>query len=108
MSTTIIDSKADRTEEENRMAELSEMESGPFKIIMAAIKLRKKILISLRNNKKIIGTPKAVDRHCNLVIENATEMWIEHLNNEPKRQERFISKLFVRGDGIIIVVEVTE
>ncbi len=106
MSTTVIDPKTNKTEEENRLAEDIEMEKGPFKLILNAIKNRNKILISMRNNKKLLAVPKAVDRHCNLVLENVSEMWLEHINNELVKKEKFISKLFVRGDSVVIIIEV--
>eukprot|EP00835_Amoeboradix_gromovi_P002361 NODE_132_length_18298_cov_0.443101.p12 type:complete len:119 gc:universal NODE_132_length_18298_cov_0.443101:2991-2635(-) len=106
MSTTVIDPKTNNPEEENRMKEEVDMQNGPFKLIMSAIKNRQRIMISMRNNKKLLAIPKAVDRHCNLVLENVTEMYIEHVNNEPLKREKFISKLFVRGDSVVIIVDV--
>ena len=108
MSTTAIDPKTSRTEEENRLSEQMEMEKGPFKLIMIAIKNRRRVLISMRNNHKFLAIPKAIDRHCNMVLENVTDMWIEHENNEPIKREKFVSKLFVRGDSVIIIVDVPD
>jgi small nuclear ribonucleoprotein D2 len=36
-------------------------------------------LLHLRflNNKKLLGRVRAFDRHCNMVLENVTEMWTE-------------------------------
>ena len=35
------------------------------------------VLISCRNNRKLLGRVKAFDRHCNMVLENVKEMWTE-------------------------------
>ena len=35
------------------------------------------VLINCRNNRKLLGRVKAFDRHCNMVLENVKEMWIE-------------------------------
>jgi len=35
------------------------------------------VLINCRNNKKLPARVKAFDRHCNMVLENVKEMWIE-------------------------------
>ena len=68
------------------------------------------MLINVRNNKKLLGNVKAFDRHCNMVLYNVTEMWVEYSKSskadKSKRQEksRFISKMFLRGDSVIIVL----
>jgi small nuclear ribonucleoprotein D2 len=59
-------------------------------------------LISCRNNRKILARVKAFDRHCNMVLENAKEMWTEApwlANGQQGRKvnkDRFISKLCVQ------------
>jgi len=35
------------------------------------------VLINARNNHKLLGRVKAFDRHCNMILENVTEMWQE-------------------------------
>ena len=35
------------------------------------------VLISCRNNRKLMGRVKAFDRHCNMILENVKEMWSE-------------------------------
>uniref|UniRef100_A0A2K5PS11 Small nuclear ribonucleoprotein Sm D2 n=1 Tax=Cebus imitator TaxID=2715852 RepID=A0A2K5PS11_CEBIM len=57
------------------------------------------VLINCRNNKKLLGRVKAFDRHCNMVLENVKEMW-----TEPVNKDRYISKMFLRGDSVIAVL----
>lgn len=38
---------------------------------------RLQVLISCRNNRKLLGRVKAFDRHCNMILENVKEMWTE-------------------------------
>lgn len=67
------------------------------------------MLISLRNNHKLIAKVKAFDRHCNLILVNVKEMWEENGENKKKvLRERFIGKLFVRGDSVIVIVKYDE
>ncbi len=53
---------------------------------------------------------KAFDRHCNMVLENVQEMWTEQGKSGVKKKSkavnktRFITKMFLRGDSVIIVV----
>ena len=60
------------------------------------------VLISIRNNRKLLARVKAFDRHCNMVLENVKEMWTEtpRLANgkkgRPVNKDRFISKMYVQ------------
>ena len=54
---------------------------------------------------------KAFDRHCNMVLENVKEIWTETPKSgkgvkkaRPMNKERYISKMFLRGDSVIIVL----
>ncbi|ESR57596.1 hypothetical protein CICLE_v10022968mg [Citrus x clementina] len=69
------------------------------------------VLINCRNNKKLLGRVRAFDRHCNMVLENVREMWTELPKTGkgkkkalPVNKDRFISKMFLRGDSVIIVL----
>lgn len=59
------------------------------------------VLISIRNNRKLLARVKAFDRHCNMVLENVKEMWTEtpRLANgkkgRPVNKDRFVSKMYV-------------
>lgn len=58
----------------------------------------------------MLGRVKAFDRHCNMVLENVKEMWTEIPKSgkkgkkKPINKDRFISKLFLRGDSVILVL----
>ena len=50
-------------------------------------------------------------RHCNMVLENVKEMWVEvpktgkgKKKSKPVNKDRFISKMFLRGDSVILVL----
>ncbi|OVA13885.1 Ribonucleoprotein LSM domain [Macleaya cordata] len=70
------------------------------------------VLITCRNNKKLLGRVRAFDRHCNMVLENVREMWTEAPKTGKGKKkahpavnkDRFISKMFLRGDSVIIVL----
>lgn len=59
------------------------------------------MLISVRNNRKLLARVKAFDRHCNMVLENVKEMWTETprtaggKKGRPVNKDRFISKMWV-------------
>ncbi|KDO87215.1 hypothetical protein CISIN_1g033904mg [Citrus sinensis] len=60
---------------------------------------------------QLLGRVRAFDRHCNMVLENVREMWTELPKTGkgkkkalPVNKDRFISKMFLRGDSVIIVL----
>ncbi|KAH7132530.1 small nuclear ribonucleoprotein-like protein sm d2 [Dendryphion nanum] len=98
------------TEYEVAQVEEHELTTGPLSLLQTAVRTRTQVLISCRNNRKILARVKAFDRHCNMVLENAKEMWTEtpRLSNgqagRKVNKDRFISKLFLRGDSVILVL----
>lgn len=95
--------KADMYHREYEISLLEEHEfsAGPLSILQTAVRSHTQVLISIRNNRKLLARVKAFDRHCNMVLENVKEMWTEtpRLANgkkgRPVNKDRFISKMFV-------------
>lgn len=57
------------------------------------------------------GAPSPPPRHCNMVLENVKEMWTEvpksgkgKKKSKPVNKDRYISKMFLRGDSVIVVL----
>ncbi|MCJ1363527.1 mRNA splicing protein [Acarospora aff. strigata] len=98
------------TEYEVAQLEEHEMTSGPLSILQTAVRSHTQVLISCRNNRKLLARVKAFDRHCNMVLENVKEMWTETprvasgKKGRPVNKDRFISKMFLRGDSVILVL----
>lgn len=87
------------SEYEVSILEEHELTSGPLSILQTATRSHAQVLISCRNNRKLLARVKAFDRHCNMVLENVKEMWTE----KPKggkgkgvNKDRFVSKMYVR------------
>ncbi|KAJ0294269.1 hypothetical protein Brms1b_001764 [Colletotrichum noveboracense] len=89
------------TEYEIAQLEEHEFSAGPLSILQTAVRSHTQVLISIRNNRKLLARVKAFDRHCNMVLENVKEMWTEtpRLANgkkgRPVNKDRFISKMSV-------------
>ncbi|CAH8866255.1 unnamed protein product [Trichobilharzia szidati] len=103
--------KSNLPEDELYEIEKQEFETGPLSVLTDAVKNNTQVLINCRNNKKLLARVKAFDRHCNMVLENVKEMWTEVprpgkglKKSKPVNKERFISKLFLRGDSVILVL----
>lgn len=88
---------------EYEIAQLEEHEfaAGPLSILQTAVRSHLQVLISIRNNRKLLARVKAFDRHCNMVLENVKEMWTEKSapdaggKAKTVNKDRFVSKMFV-------------
>ncbi|KXT14110.1 hypothetical protein AC579_99 [Pseudocercospora musae] len=102
--------RAELTEYEVSLLETHEFTSGPLSLLQTAVRQHTQVLISCRNNRKLLCRVKAFDRHCNMVLENVKEMWTEiprladGKKGRPINKDRFISKMFLRGDSVILVL----
>ena len=83
--------KAELTPEELEEREKHEFQTGPLSVLTESVRNNTQVLINCRNNRKLMGRVKvlflvpvqlcnriqAFDRHCNMVLENVKEMWVE-------------------------------
>ena len=63
--------------QEEKKSEEEEFSTGPLSVLTQSVKSNTQVLINCRNNKKLLGSVKAFDRHCNMILENVKEMWTE-------------------------------
>ncbi len=113
---TLIDAMA-TISGENHME--NEVGNGPLRLLQTSVQTQSTVLISLRNSHKLIATVKAFDKHCNMVLENVREMWYDEVASNGKGKgngkgkekevaktlrERFVSKMFLRGDSVVVVL----
>lgn len=99
------------TVDELEKREEEAFKTGPLSVLTTSVKSNSQVLINCRNNRKLLGRVKAFDRHCNMILENVKEMWTEipktgrgKKGAKPVNKDRFISKLFLRGDSVILVL----
>ena len=121
-------SKQEMTPEQREQKEQEEFQTGPLRVLTDSVKNNTQVLINcryhqtpnhqcggtilfFRNNKKLLGRVKAFDRHCNMVLEGVKEMWTELPKTgkgtkkaKPVNRDRYISKMFLRGDSVILVL----
>ena len=79
--------------------------AGPLSLLYSAVKSNTQVLINVRNNHKLLCRVKAFDRHCNMVLEDVKEMWAEKVGKKTVNKDRFVSKMFLRGDSVIVVLK---
>ena len=88
---------ASMTVDNDDKPEKEDFSKGPLSILMNSVTKNTQVLISLRNNHKLLARVKAFDRHCNMVLENVTEMWTEKPRGKgrktakPVNKDRFVS-----------------
>ena len=100
----------DDKNKEKREAEEEMLNEGPLSLLKEAVRTNSQILIYCRNNRKLLGRIRAFDRHMNIILEAVCEIWSEMMKGKNKthklrNRERFISKMFLRGDSIILIVK---
>lgn len=102
---------ANMSVDELEKKEEEEFRTGPLSVLTTSVKTNSQVLINCRNNHKLLGRVKAFDRHCNMILENTTEMWTEIPKtgkgakaSRPVNKDRFISKMFLRGDSVVLVL----
>lgn len=85
--------------------------TGPLSVLYQSVQNNTQVLINVRNNRKLLGRVKAFDRHCNMVLEDVQEFWSElpkkgkgKKGAVPVNRDRYISKMFLRGDSVIMVL----
>jgi len=127
MSSSLINKpKQEMTPEELKQREEEEFRTGPLSLLTDAVKNNTQVLIACRNNRKLLARVKAFDRHCNMVLEDVTELWQETPKSskakaaaaaaaggadaktivaKPVNKDRYISKMFLRGDSVILVLK---
>ena len=70
--------KSELDESQIRELEEYEISQGPLSVLQQSVRNQSQVLISLRNNKKLLARVKAFDRHSNMVLENAKEVCRSH------------------------------
>ncbi|KWU42100.1 Sm-like ribonucleo protein [Rhodotorula sp. JG-1b] len=98
------------SEAEVRALEEHQISQGPLSVLQTAVRSGSQVLVALRNNRKLLGKIKAFDRHSNMVLENVKEMWTEApkgKGRKPVNKDRFVSKMFLRGDSVVLVLRNT-
>ncbi|WPK26981.1 hypothetical protein PUMCH_004352 [Australozyma saopauloensis] len=104
--------RSELTETELQQLEEYEFNHGPMSVLQTSMNNETPVMIYCRNNHKLIGKVKGFDRHCNMILEDVKELWTETTKNSKGKvikstsKERFVAKLFLRGDSVILVIKV--
>lgn len=64
------------SQQELKELEEYEFNNGPMAMLTQAVRTHAQVLISCRNNRKLLARVKAFDRHFNMVLENVREVLV--------------------------------
>lgn len=101
---------ADRSTQNNHNKTMlgaeEKFKTGPFSLLYQAVHTpTTRVLILMRNQKRIVAKIRAFDRHFNMLLQDCQEISGEtDASGHPKM--RHIPKMFLRGDTVISVVAV--
>ncbi|AEA38753.1 small nuclear ribonucleoprotein SM D2 (nucleomorph) [Cryptomonas paramecium] len=77
---------------------------SPFFLLVQAVISNRPVIIFVRNNRKLVGYIRAFDKHVNLILENVRELWTTCVEKNIFYHERYIAKMILRGDSIVLLL----
>ena len=88
---------------------MEDFTEGPLKLLTDSVMNHTKILIDIegRGNRRIIAKVIGFDRHFNMVLTDVVEKWTETRRGILENRERYISKMFLPGHNVRIIVKLT-
>ena len=88
---------------------MEDFTEGPLKLLTDSVMNHTKILIDIegRGNRRIIAKVIGFDRHFNMVLTDVVEKWTETRRGIVEIKERYISKMFLPGHNVRIIVKLT-
>ena len=91
------------------MGDLNEYNDGPLSLLTECVMNHTKILIDIegRGNKKLIAKVSSLDQHFNMVLCDVLEEWTEKRGRALEHKERYISKMFLPGHNVRVIVKLT-
>ena len=86
---------------------MEDFTEGPLKLLTDSVMNHTKILIDIegRGNRRLIAKVISFDRHFNMVLTNVVEKWTETRRGILENRERYISKMFLPGHNMKIIVK---
>ena len=88
------------------MGDPNEYNDGPLSLLKECVMNHTKVLIDI-GNKKLIAKVISFDHHFNMVLCDVVEEWTEKRGRVLEHKERYISKMFLPGHNVRVIVRVT-
>ena len=91
------------------MGDLNDNNDGPLSLLKECVMNHTKVIIDIggRGNKKLIAKVISFDEHFNMVLCDVLEEWTEKRGRVLEHKERYISKMFLPGHNVRVIVKLT-
>ena len=91
------------------MGDLNEYNEGPPSLLKECVMNHTKVIIDIggKGDKKLIAKVISFDHTFNMVLCDVVEEWTEKRGRVLEHKQRYISKMFLPGHNVRVIVKVT-
>ena len=92
------------------MSDLNEYNEGPLSLLKECVENHTKVIIDIggKGDKKLIAKVISFDHKFNMILCDVVEEWTEKRGRVLVHRERYLSKLFLPGHNVRVIVKVTD
>ena len=92
------------------MSDLNEYNEGPLSLLKECLETHTKVVIDIggKGDKKLIAKVISFDHKFNMILCEVVEEWTEKRGRVLEHKERYLSKLFLPGHNVRVIVKVTD
>ena len=92
------------------MGDLNEYNEGPLSLLKEYVMNHTKVIIDIggKGDKKLIAKVISFDHRFNMILCDVVEEWTERRGSVIEHRKRNISKMFLPGHNVRVIVKVTE
>ena len=91
------------------MNDLTEFNEGPLSLLRECVEDKTKVIIDIggKGDKKLIARVVSFDHRFNMILCDIVEEWTERRGRVIEHRKRNISKIFLSGHNVRLIVKVT-
>ena len=92
------------------MSDLNEYQEGPLSMLRECVEDKTKVIIDIggKGDKKLIAQVVSFDHRFNMILCDIVEEWTERRGRVIEHRKRNISKMFLPGHNVRVIVKVTD
>ena len=88
---------------------LAELAKGPFRLLNDAVNTKSEVVITCRDDRRLLAKVRLFDKHYNMLLTDVSEMTFKHKGRkgagaaDAQPEVRRFENLFLRGDNVVHV-----
>lgn len=88
---------------------LAELARGPFRLLNDAVNGKTEVVITCRDDRRLLAKVRLFDKHYNMLLTDVSEMTFKHKGSkgagaaDAQPEVRRFDNLFLRGDNVVHV-----